>query len=141
LSVYADSSLVVSLYVTETYSREAQRRMAHRPRIWLTPLHRVEWAHAIAQHVFRGTLSSQEAAGFYTVFEADRASDLWLESAIPDTAYETAVQLAKRHGPRLGVRTLDTLHVACALELGAKEFWTFDQRQERLAKAAGLAIS
>jgi predicted nucleic acid-binding protein len=36
---------------------------------------------------------------------------------------------------------LDTLHIACALELGAKEFWTFDQRQERLAKAAGLAIS
>ncbi|MGA2250711.1 hypothetical protein [Terracidiphilus sp.] len=41
-------------------------------------------------------------------------------------------------GPTLGVRTLDSLHVACALELGARSFWTFDERQERLAIAAGL---
>ena len=115
--------------------------MAHRPRIWLTPLHLVEWAHAIAQHVFRGTLSSQEAARFYTVFEADRSSDLWAETDIPDAAYETAVQLAIKFGPQLGTRTLDTLHVASALELGAHEFWTFDQRQQKLAKAVGLATS
>jgi predicted nucleic acid-binding protein len=115
--------------------------MAHRPRIWLTPLHRVEWAHAIAQHVFRGTLSSQEAARFYTVFEADRSSDLWAETDIPYAAYETAVQLAMNFGPQFGTRTLDTLHVASALELGASEFWTFDQRQQKLAKAVGLATS
>lgn len=101
----------------------------------------MEWAHAIALHVFRGTLSSQEAARFYTAFEADRSSGLWSETEIPELAYETAVQLARKFGPRLGTRTLDTLHVACAVELGAKAFWTFDQRQEKLAKAAGLAIS
>jgi predicted nucleic acid-binding protein len=28
--------------------------------------------------------------------------------------------------------------VACALELGAEKFWTFDDRQARLAEAAGL---
>lgn len=31
-----------------------------------------------------------------------------------------------------------SLHVASALELGAERFWTFDERQERLAQAAGL---
>jgi len=41
----------------------------------------------------------------------------------------------------LGTRTLDTLHVACALELKAERFWTFDQRQAKLAKAAGLKTS
>jgi predicted nucleic acid-binding protein len=34
--------------------------------------------------------------------------------------------------------TLDTLHIACALELTAESFWTFDERQARLAKAVGL---
>ena len=34
--------------------------------------------------------------------------------------------------------TLDTLHVACALELGAERFWTFDARQAKLARAVGL---
>jgi predicted nucleic acid-binding protein len=36
------------------------------------------------------------------------------------------------------MRTLDTLHVACALELKADRFWTFDERQAKLAKARGL---
>ena len=138
MSIYADTSLLVSLYVTDAHSQEAHRRVAHRPRIWLTSLHRVEWAHAIAQHLFRRALTSQEAAQIYTDFEADRASGVWLEAGVPDAAYETAVQLAKHYGPRLGVRTLDTLHVAAARELGALEFWTFDQQQKKLAEAAGL---
>jgi hypothetical protein len=31
--------------------------------------------------------------------------------------------------------------VASALELGAAQFWTFDDRQAKLAKAAGLKVS
>lgn len=141
MNIYADSSLFVSLYLQEARSQEARRRMKQGKNIWLTPLHRVEWNHAIAQHVFRGVISDQEAARVYSAFEADRKSNLWVEAGVSDAAYERAVELARRYGPRLGARTLDTLHVACALDLGAKEFLTFDQTQERLAKAAGLAIS
>jgi hypothetical protein len=31
--------------------------------------------------------------------------------------------------------------VAAALELKAQQFWTFDERQAKLAKAAGLKVS
>ncbi len=44
----------------------------------------------------------------------------------------------RRYGPKLGVRTLDSLHVACALELKAERFWTFDERQAKLARVEGL---
>jgi predicted nucleic acid-binding protein len=125
----------------DAYSIEAQRRMATHPHIWLLPLNHVEWVHAIAQHVFRREISLSEAAQFYSAFEADRKLGLYLEREMAESAFETAIELAQMYVPRLGTRTLDTLHVACALELGAKEFWTFDQRQERLAKAARLAIS
>jgi len=54
------------------------------------------------------------------------------------TVYETARSLARRHTAKLGVRTLDILHVAMALELGAPSFYTFDRRQSRLAQAEGL---
>jgi predicted nucleic acid-binding protein len=35
---------------------------------------------------------------------------------------------------------MDTLHVATALHLGAKEFLTFDARQSKLAAAEGLKV-
>jgi predicted nucleic acid-binding protein len=39
------------------------------------------------------------------------------------------------------MRTLDSLHVASAIEFGAKSFWTFDERQAKLAVAEGLQLS
>jgi predicted nucleic acid-binding protein len=39
---------------------------------------------------------------------------------------------------QLGCRTLDILHVAYALEIGASHFITFDQRQQSLADQVGL---
>ena len=57
---------------------------------------------------------------------------------MPENAFELCADLAHRYGPKLGTSTLDSLHVACALELKAERFWTFDERQAKLAKAAGL---
>jgi predicted nucleic acid-binding protein len=68
----------------------------------------------------------------------NRSTGQWLSIALPDHAFDLCADLARRFGPRLGVRTLDSLHVACALELKAERFWTFDERQAKLAKAEGL---
>lgn len=64
-----------------------------------------------------------------------------VEVAIPENAYEVCVDLGRRYGHRFGVRTLDALHVACALPLQAEQFWSFDERQAKLAKAVGLKTS
>jgi len=69
---------------------------------------------------------------------SDEAAGLWLGVPLPENAFDLCADLARRYGPKLGVRTLDSLHVACALELRAERFWTFDERQAKLAKAAGL---
>jgi len=60
---------------------------------------------------------------------------------LPLSTYATSIRLARQHEPTLGVRTLDTLHVAAALELKATRFWTFDERQAKLAEAQGLATA
>jgi predicted nucleic acid-binding protein len=39
-----------------------------------------------------------------------------------------------------GHRSRDILHVATALESGAKEFLTFDKNQKKLAEAEGLVV-
>ncbi len=106
--------------------------------MWFTPLHHAEWAHAIGQHVFRRNLSSAEAQQMHGQLESDKAAGLWLEVGIPEQAFDLCANLGRRYCPKLGVRTLDTLHVALALELKAGQFWTFDERQAMLAKTAGL---
>jgi len=60
---------------------------------------------------------------------------------MPDQALELCSELGRRWGSKIGIRTLDSLHVACALELKADQFWTFDERQSKLAKAEGLKTS
>ena len=141
MSIYADTSFFVSLYLPDRYSGEAERRMASKPRVWLTPLHVAEWTHAISQHVFRKEISLREAGLAHNELDRDRESGLWLEVDLPDSVWQTCTQLARKHGPKLGTRTLDSLHVAAALELEAKSFWTFDERQAKLAIAEGFSTS
>lgn len=140
MSVYADTSVIVSLYLEDTHSSEADRLIASYPRPWLTPLHRAEWAHAIERQVFQKVLSRREAREIHAEFEKDRAGGIWVEATLPDSAFELCTELARRYGSRFGTRTLDTLHVASALELKADRFWTFDERQAKLARTVGLKL-
>ena len=139
--VYVDTSLIVSVYVSDLHSARADALLQSNPRMPVTPLHIAEWAHAVSQYVFRGQMSALEAARLTREFDADRAAGLWTDVVFPDHAFDLCADLARRHGPKLGVRTLDSLHVACALELKAERFWTFDERQAKLAKAVGLKTS
>ncbi len=138
MNVYADSSFVVSLYLTDTHSAEARQRVRGSAPIILTSFHRAEWAHALAQHQFRGNLTPGAAHLIDAQFMSDQTAGLFREAALPEGAFELCADLARRHGPILAMRTLDSLHVACALEFKAERFWTFDERQAKLAKAEGL---
>jgi predicted nucleic acid-binding protein len=138
LTIYADTSFFVSLYVKDVHSADADQRLSSGGRPFLTPLHLAEWAHAMAQQVFRRQMSSAEANRVRRELDEDRSAGVWETVGVPETAMDICADLGFRYGPKLGVRTLDTLHVACALELRAERFWTFDDCQTKLAKAVGL---
>ncbi|MBV9300712.1 MAG: type II toxin-antitoxin system VapC family toxin [Acidobacteriaceae bacterium] len=141
MNIYADTSFFVSLYLPDCHSQAARHRIAQQPRIWLTPLHRAERAHAVFQHVFQHKISSREARQVYRYFEQDRKIGLWLETSLPEPVFDMCAELARRHAAHLGTRTLDSFHVASALQLNADAFWTFDDRQLKLAEAEGLKTS
>lgn len=136
--IYADSSLLTAFYLYDTHSAEAIRRMASRPLILLSMLNQAELANALYRQAFLGKVTASDAQFAWSNFESDLASGVWQLNPIPNSAWDTCTDLARRHGPTLGIRTLDSLHVASAIELGARRFWTFDDRQARLAQAAGL---
>ena len=110
-------------------------------RVYFTPLLAAECSHAIAKQVFYRRISLTDADLIFDSLKRDRAEGLWLETAIPENAFEVCADLGRRYAPKFGMRTLDTLHVACALELKAEQFWTFDERQAKLAKAQGMKTS
>jgi predicted nucleic acid-binding protein len=141
LTIYADSSFFVSLHIVDRHSPEVWRRMHSNPALYLTPIHRIEFAHAAYLHVFWKKATALEAQNAVSAFDEDCANGIWTLVAVPESAYMRSVELAARYTPSIGVRSLDSLHVACALELGADKFWTFDDRQKQLAEAVGLDVA
>jgi PIN domain. len=140
LTIYADTSFFVSLYVKDSHSITADQMLRGGERPLITQLHVAEWTHAIVQHVFRRQMTMAEADRLHRDFHDDCTARVWQTLPVPEIALEVCADLGRRYGPKLGVRTLDSLHIACALELNTKRFWTFDDRQKKLAKAADLDI-
>jgi hypothetical protein len=57
-----------------------------------------------------------------------------------DEAWERVGILSRAHAAETGCRTLDGLHVACALQLGAREIVTSGRQLAALARKAGLKL-
>lgn len=138
MNVYADSSFLVSPYVQDSHRAEFLHRISSHPHVWLTPLNKAEVANAIFLHPFYKKLKPNAATRAWAEFQQDVRAGVWVSVDLPARTWERCIDLALGYGAKLGVRTLDSFHVACALELGAEKFWTFDERQARLAKAVGL---
>ena len=140
MSACVDTSFLVSSYITDAHSPLVDQRIVPGLSFWITPFNHAELANAIYQQIFLRRLTIVEAQKAWEDFQHDYVSGLWTPIEFPRGAWDKCVGLARRYGPTLGVRTLDLLHVACALELQCSEFWTFDQRQARLARTVGLKL-
>jgi predicted nucleic acid-binding protein len=139
LSAYADTSFVASLYMPDSNSARAAQRMRRLPLpLLIGSLGEVELSNAFRLRVFRSEMRSAEARAGLAAFHEDLRNGIIAVKPMTDQMFAAAERLASRWTARLGTRTLDILHVACAIALDAESFHTFDARQRRLAAAAGL---
>ena len=142
MNLYADTSVLFSLYVTDANSPRADAwRQANPVPLGFTGFHRIELRNALSLAVFQQRLTAAESLAAWQEVQQELASGLLV--AKPDLwgkLVREAESLAEHHTPVIGARSLDILHVAAALVLGATEFCTFDTRQGKLAKAAGLHV-
>lgn len=136
-----DASFLFSLYVLDVNSAAASAKMkrAVLP-LLLTEVGKIEILNAVALRLFRKELQPAEAKKVYALFRQDIEQGVVQIVPLPAAAYQQAEEIARRHTPLLGTRTLDVLHVAGALVLKADAFYTFDQKQAKLATAVGLTI-
>ena len=142
MDAYFDSAIIVKLYVQEATSPDAIRLVgAYTVPYALTQWQALEVKNAIRLKAFRAEITAAEMNQSIAAFEQDIAAGRWQRPAYTAaTVEEKADELSAGHSATLGCRTLDIIHVAAALVLGAKEFVTFDGRQGALAKEAGLTV-
>jgi predicted nucleic acid-binding protein len=142
MSVYADTSLLISYYINDSNSVGAQALIhATSDPLLFTGLHRLEMRNALALGVFRRIVTAAEVG----VAWSDVMRDLRSGRLIPhpvnwSPVYRAAAQWAADHCPTIGCRSLDVLHVALAKKLNATEFLSFDVRQKSLASALGMIV-
>lgn len=141
MSIYADTSFLVSLYVLDANSeRVASQAQKISLPIVLSSLGHLELMNAISLRVFRREITSSKAKATQALVYKDLVDGVLLIQPLVTASFERALQIARRRTPQLGTRTLDILHVASALELKAERFYTLDRNQARLARAEGLLV-
>jgi predicted nucleic acid-binding protein len=140
MSVYADTSFLVSLYFADAHSATAAQVMQSKPTLYLSPLSELELINALELALFRRVADAPAIRASQAAFRQDIEQGVFSLQPLPATVFEVAASLARRRSGRLGTRTLDILHVASALLLRADRFLTFDARQRRLARAVRLRV-
>lgn len=147
MNAYPDTSFLCASYRTQDNSEAADDYFATMSEpLQVTALLEFEFLQSIRLQVW---LHSQDKSKGYSQTEADMMIADWeadiatgtvqIVASDASAVLRQAASLSRSHTTKGGHRTLDVLHVATAVHLGAKEFLTFDTRQKKLAKAAGLA--
>ena len=138
--VYVDTSVIVKLYIKETYSQEASAWIsANNEAIPKTIFHELEFSNAIRLKQFRNEMSNRQAEIVFQRFSKHEKESIFYHPQINwSDAFTRSLALSKSHTKTIGSRSLDVIHVASALSMGADRFFTFDEKQSQLAAAAGL---
>lgn len=139
-AVYVDPSALLKLYLHEPESAamNAWRGRTKGP-LPMTEHGRLEIVNAIGLGVFQRAITAAASKDALASFDEDWSEGRYCAADVLWRAtLRRALALSRAHTASVGCRTLDVIHVAAALELGRRQFVTFDRRQQRLARAAGL---
>lgn len=153
MNLYADTNFLARMYLAQFASDDTdgmleEVRDGRTGRLPLTWLLQIEVTAAWELYVFFGKqpqhprVTAEQAAAAHADFRDDVRQGLIYQTADISTnrLVRAAEDLALRHTAKHGFRTYDLIHVASALELKCAEFWTFDQRTQRLAEKEGLRV-
>jgi predicted nucleic acid-binding protein len=140
--LYVDPSALLKLYLHEPESVAMSAWRARvRGALPITRHGQVEVVNAICLAAFRKLNGAGAMRDALASFDEDVLEGRYADADVSwRAAFGRAAELSRAHTASLGCRSLDVLHVATALELGRRTFVTYDQRQQQLARTAGLRV-
>jgi predicted nucleic acid-binding protein len=139
---YVDTSFFFSLYAQDANTARAARIVTTvQMPLAFTPLQRHELRNAFRLSLFRREITASECQKLLETVETDTRQGVLVATPVSwAEVYTVAEALSAAHTQTLGTRGFDVLHVAAAIALGARNFLTFDSRQQSLAVNAGLNV-
>ena len=142
MKIYYDTGILLKLYLNEPDSSRVRRYVVERGNaLLINSFHQAEMTSAIQLKVFRKECSQAQARVTLEHIEADRRENVLIQTTLDwNQAWSKCVELSTAHSRSTGCRTLDTLHLACAVIIETDRFVTSDERQIRLAKRIGMDV-
>ena len=144
--IFAETSFIVAAYRQQANSELCDEWLESLPEENpISPLVVFEFENTLNLQV--GLFRTDRTLGFprqvadkaWQDFSSDLDARFWRRAALDfPLVLSKARELSLSHSEAGLHRAMDILHVATALHWGAKTFLTFDARQAKLAKAAGL---
>lgn len=134
MSIYLDTSVIVSFFIQDNHAEAVRRWAATGPLIATSDWTATEFSSALSHHVRRGVLSERERK------IAEVAFDRWVEAGlvleVGRDRFGDARILMRNH---LRLRGPDALHLAIARHAGLS-LATLDQDLQDAAIAEGLQV-
>jgi predicted nucleic acid-binding protein len=140
--LYLDTSALLKLYIREPGSEAVQAHVTSQDfplPIW--EIQEAELVNALRLKAFWKEITPDQAETQIDLFHNRRKRGLYTFPQIDRNSLMKCFLHLSAETPRLGCRTLGILHVACAMEIAASAFLSFDQRQNALAAHAGLKLA
>ena len=138
--IYLDTSALAKLYLPEPGAEEIAKRVSSQDKpLPYTSLHELELTSALERRAATHDLSRDAVKRVTRAIEADLRNRVLTRTELDWPAvFASALPLLRRHA-RIGLRTLDGLHLACALQLDCRPLVTCDQAQAKAAALEGIA--
>lgn len=139
--IYLDTSALLKLYILEEGSQWVQQQISSQEDplpIW--EIQQMEFTNALRLKVFWGEITPEQADTQKSLFLSRKKRGLYSFPRLERSALMEQFEALSSYTMKLGCRTMDVLHVACACEIQADQFLTFDKRQRTLAETSGLHV-
>ena len=139
----ADASFLVSFVANDEHGAGAQRWwMRHRCVMFINLLALFEAENTIrVMRLARDITRAEEHKALQLLAYAVLEGLIVLKEVPNRRLYPEAKRLSQHHTEKAGFGAVDILHVACAKDMQATVFLSFDDRQKRLAKAEGMEVA
>jgi len=137
--LYLDTSALLKLCIRESGSNALQSLISSQSEplpVW--EIQEAELFNALRLKAYWQEITPAQAERQIELVQDRQKRGLYVFPEIDRIALMGTFHRLSAQTPVTGCRTMDILHVACALEIAASEFITFDKRQHALAVEAGL---